>query len=65
MAGRWDGGGGGGREAYKERVAKIYLSNYSLLRANIKISFNSLSTQQLRSMLGVGKAGLGFSICSG
>lgn len=38
---------------------KIYLSNYALLRANIKISFNSLSIQQLRSTLGTGEAGLG------
>lgn len=46
-------------------MLKIYLSNYALLRANIKISFNSLSTQQLRNMQGIGEAGLRFSICLG
>lgn len=36
-------------------MLKIYLSNYASLRANIKISFNSLSTQQLRNMPGTGE----------
>lgn len=66
MAGRWDEGGrwqwgGLGRR----KLLKIYLSNYALLRANIKISFNSLSTRQLRNMLGTGDARLGFYICLG
>lgn len=61
VAGRWDEGGRwqwrglGSRE-----LLKIYLSNYALLRASIEISFNSLSTQQLRNMWGTGDAGLGF-----
>lgn len=66
MAGRWDEGGrwqwgGLGRR----KLLKIYLSNYALLRANIKIGFNSLSAQQLRNMLGPGDAGPGFYICLG
>lgn len=44
----------------RRELLKIYLSNYALLRANIKISLNSLSTQQLRNMWGTGDAGLGF-----
>lgn len=55
----------GGRRQWRglgrKELLKIYLSNYALLRANIKIHFNSLSTQQLRNMLGFGEAGLGFS----
>lgn len=44
----------------RRELLKIYLSNYTLLRANIKISLNSLSTQQLRNMWGAEDAGLGF-----
>lgn len=47
MHGRWWRRGLGRRE-----LLKIYLSNYALLRANVKISVNSLSTQQLRNTLG-------------
>lgn len=66
MAGRWDEGGRWQwRGLGRRELLKIYLSNYALLRANIKISFNSLSTQQLRNTLGIGEAGLGFSICLG
>lgn len=44
----------------RRELLKIYISNYALLRANIKISVNSLSTQQLRNMWGTRDAGLGF-----
>lgn len=47
----------------RRELLKIYLSNYALLRANVKISVNSLSTQQLRNTLGFGEAGLGFFVC--
>lgn len=51
----------GGRRQWRglgrKELLKIYLSNYALLRANIKIRFNSLSTQQLRNRLGFGEAG--------
>lgn len=44
----------------KREWLKIYLSNYALLRANIKISFNSRSIQQPRNRRGIGgAAGLG------
>lgn len=56
MDGRWQWRGLGRKE-----LLKIYLSNYALLRANIKISLNSLSIQQLRNTLGFGEAGQGFS----
>lgn len=39
VGGRWQWRGLGRKE-----LLKIYLSNYALLRANIKISLNSLST---------------------
>lgn len=59
MDGRWQWRGLGRKE-----LLKIYLSHYALLRANIKISLNSLSIQQLRNTLGFGEAGLGFSFIS-
>lgn len=51
---RWDEGGGGAAGLGRRELLKIYLSNYALLRANIKISLNSLSAQQLRNMWGTG-----------
>ena len=64
MAGGWDvHGKWWWRGLGRRELLKIYLSNYALLRANIKISVNSLSTLQLRNMLGFGEAGLGFFIC--
>ena len=50
MDGRWQWRGLGRKE-----LLKIYLSHYALLRANIKISLNSLSIQQLRNTLGFGE----------